>query len=154
VARKFARGTVPDEARFHSWPGPARLTRDIRERDKSFVYIDGAFRPDAQQVLRLLSGTALYGAPLIAVRELLQNAVDAVREQIAYERLGQDNPGDRSLADQLGSLHKVTLTFAPDVDGYWLTCTDDGVGMTKEIVERHLLVSGSSGRPWRFLLWR
>jgi hypothetical protein len=139
-------GIVPDHQRSYDWPWPARLTRDIAERDARFVYIDGAFRPDARRILGLLSGTALYGSPFAAVRELLQNALDAVREQIARERLAQDHPSDPAITQRLAHLHKVTLTLARDSDGYWLACSDDGVGMTKKIIESHLLVSGSSTR--------
>jgi HSP90 family molecular chaperone len=40
-----------------------------------------------RRFLKLLSGVELYGNELAAVRELLQNACDAVRERIARERL-------------------------------------------------------------------
>jgi hypothetical protein len=44
--------------------------------------------------LELLAGTQLYGTPLAAIRELLQNAFDAVGERIARERLSQPDPVD------------------------------------------------------------
>jgi hypothetical protein len=150
----FVRGTIPDGARFYKWPWPARLVLDVRERDASFVYIDGAFRPNTQQVLNLLSGTSLYGSPFAALRELLQNAMDAVKEQIARERLERDDPTDASWNIRLGALHKISLTLAFDTDGWWLVCADSGVGMTKEIIEQHLLVSGSRLRPEIRLLER
>jgi HSP90 family molecular chaperone len=53
-------------------------------------------------LLQLLSGTALYGDPLIAVRELVQNAFDAVREKIACGRLDQRSPSDPLLASKIG----------------------------------------------------
>jgi len=59
----------------------------VRPYKDAYVYIEGSFRPNTEKLLELLAGTALYEEPLAAVRELLQNAFDAVRERIAYERL-------------------------------------------------------------------
>ena len=145
----FGHGTVPESERFHEWPWPARISDDVKERDNSFVYIDGAFRPDTQRVLKLLSGTNLYGSPLVAVRELIQNATDAVNEQIAWQRLafGEAEPDDSSLGDALARPHRISLTFLDDGDACWLSCADTGAGMTKEIIEKFFLVSGASQRP-------
>ena len=81
----------------HRWDLPQAAHLDIQPRDNSYVYIDGAFRPDTEKLLQLLSGVELYGDELVAVRELLQNAFDAVREKIAYERLNSPDPTDQSL---------------------------------------------------------
>ena len=144
----FKRGTIPESERSkYQWRWAARLTTDIRERDNSFVYIDGSFRPDNRRVLKLLSGTALYGTPIVAIRELLQNAIDAVKEQIAYERLGSRDASDLEIATALCHVHTIRLTFYRDDEGYWVRCQDDGSGMTKAIVESSLLISGSKTRP-------
>jgi hypothetical protein len=91
---------------------------------------------------------------MAAVRELLQNALDAVKEQIARERLQQDNPQSPSWERKLGELHKVTLSVIQEEDGLWLVCADNGVGMTRRIIERHLLVSGASALPETYQLER
>jgi hypothetical protein len=83
---------------------------------------------------------------LATVRELVQNAFDAVREQIAYERLARPDPCAPGLESQLSQLHNVELRLESDKDGAWLICADDGVGMTKAIIENHLLVSGRARR--------
>jgi hypothetical protein len=143
----FRQGTIPEAARTnYTWPWAARLTSDIREREGGFVYIEGAFRPDSGRILSLLSGTALYGSPLAAFRELVQNAMDAVKEQIAYERLKSSDPSDERMAAALTELHSIRLTFSRDEEGYWVRCVDDGSGMTKSIIEKSLLVSGSGTR--------
>jgi hypothetical protein len=128
------------------WPWPAKVNAEVTS-DGSFVYIDGVFRPDPQHILKLLGGVALYQDPMVAVRELLQNAFDAVKEQIARERLQKDDPGDPSWERMLGDLHKVRLSVVQADDGVWLVCDDDGVGMTRSIIERHLLVSGAPTLP-------
>lgn len=143
----FRVGKIPstDRERYH-WGWPSQLATDISEKDNSFVYIEGAFRPDSKRVLDLLSGVALYGNPLAAIRELLQNAVDAVKEQIAYERLSDDEPGTFDFSPKWSEVHRIRLNLEEDTDGIWLRCVDDGVGMTKDIIENHLLVSGSATR--------
>lgn len=143
----FARGVIlPEDRSIYSWHWPSRLTTDIQELPDSFTYIEGEFRPDSRKILNLLSGTALYGEPIFAVRELVQNALDAIREQIAYSRITSSNPADDQIAERLAHLHTVTITLSRDDGSYWLSCTDDGSGMTKSIIERHLLVSGSGTR--------
>jgi hypothetical protein len=142
----FGRGNVKETDRSrYIWPWPSSVSADIREKDDKFTYIEGAFRPNVKNLLGLLSGTALYGSPLAAVRELLQNALDAVGEQIAYERLQRDASADSELS--LRRLGTVRLQFEYDGDRYWLRCSDNGVGMTKEIIEKHLLISGLGTPP-------
>jgi Histidine kinase-, DNA gyrase B-, and HSP90-like ATPase len=144
----FRQGSVPEQEReLYRWNWAPRLSRDVAERDSLFVYIDGTFRPNSKKILELLSGTQLYGTALAALRELLQNAADAVREQIAHERLAKDTPGDPELEAGLSQIHKIQIVLEKGDDGrLWLRCLDDGVGMTRQIIERHLLISGSTTR--------
>ncbi|HWW75779.1 MAG TPA: hypothetical protein VNZ44_10300, partial [Pyrinomonadaceae bacterium] len=130
----------------HRWALPRAVHRDITPADGAYEYVDGAFRPDTQKLLELLSGVELYGTPLAAVRELLQNAFDAVREQIAYQRLEKANPSDPKLERTLGELNQVELRLESNEEGVWLVCTDTGVGMSKSIITDHLLVSGLARR--------
>jgi hypothetical protein len=144
---QFQKGRVPEEARDYAWPWPATMTLDVCEANNSFVFIDGAFRPNVRRILELLSGTELYGNPLAAIRELLQNAFDAVREQIGYECLEEGRATDPTLSLKIGTRHRVSLAVECGDETSYLTCSDDGVGMTKEIVKQHLLVSGSPPPP-------
>jgi hypothetical protein len=72
----------------HKWSFPESIQLQVRPRNDDYVYIDGAFRPDTAKLLELLSGIQIYKEPLAAVRELLQNAFDAVKEhrRIFYKR--------------------------------------------------------------------
>lgn len=130
----------------HRWDWQASMHRDLEPRNRTYEYIDGAFRPNTRKLLQLLSGIELYGHPLVAVRELIQNAFDAVREQIAYQRLARPNPVAPDLETTLGKLHCVELRLESTANGTWLICTDSGVGMTKAIINNHLLVSGQARR--------
>ena len=84
---------------------------------------------------------------LAAVRELVQNAFDAVREQIAYERLGKSNPSDPAWEERLQANHEINLILHTAHDALWLKCTDDGAGMSRDMIEQHVFVSGIAERP-------
>lgn len=137
---------TPSQRERYLWNWPSQVAIDISERDDSFVYIDGAFRPDKSKILALLSGTQLYGSVWAAVREMLQNAVDAVKEQIAHERLSKPDASDSKWEGLFAKTHKIRVAFESDGSRYYISCLDDGVGMTRSIIENHLLVSGSGSR--------
>lgn len=144
----FDTAPAQDRKLPHRWTMHTTVGRDIEPAQGSYVYIDGAFRPDVKRVLALLSGTQLYENPLAAVRELLQNAFDAVREEIAHLRLRQPNPGDPELELTLAKSRRVDLRLENTPDGgQQLVCSDNGSGMTRRIIERYLLVGGATARP-------
>ncbi len=132
---------------YHRWDITPNLRLDISPYQGAYEYIDGAFRPDTQRLLDLLSGVELYGDVMAAVRELLQNAFYAVREQIAYERLLRPDPAAARWSVDLGNLHQISVDLSQDGDDLWLICRDDGVGMSKAIIVDNLLVSGKAERP-------
>jgi hypothetical protein len=147
VRRSFSTCPGVADSLPHEWLLPAACVRDIAPRDHAYEYIDGAFRPDAVQILRLLGGEGLYGTPLAALRELVQNAADAVNEQMAWERLSWRDARDGAQVQALRALNKIELSLERSTGGdRRLVCTDTGVGMTKAIITDHLLVSGSSRR--------
>ncbi len=127
----------------HRWTLDTAVTAMIVPADGSYTYIDGAFRPDAQRLLELLAGVDLYQTPLAALRELLQNAFDAVREQMARERLRKRDPASPKTRDWSAANHEVTLTVNKTESGLRLACTDTGVGMSREIIAKRFLVGGS-----------
>lgn len=130
----------------HRWDFPELLLLQVRPANDEYVYIDGAFRPNTSKLLELLSGTQLYKEPLAAVRELLQNAFDAVKEQIALDRLALNDPMDPERVEAITALQSVELRFEEQGGRFWLVCADTGVGMTRQIIEKFLLVSGNSRR--------
>jgi hypothetical protein len=127
----------------HSWHLSPYIHRDISPRNESFEYIDGSFRPNTRKLLSILSGTNLYGSALVAVRELVQNAFDAVREEIARRRLAMRNPNDENLIASLSRLYFVDVSLIESDGRVVLRCSDNGVGMTKEILTGRFLVSGA-----------
>ncbi|HEX8211622.1 MAG TPA: hypothetical protein VF584_15725 [Longimicrobium sp.] len=144
---RFEKPIGPGADLPHRWELATTVFRNVEPRDGAYQYIDGAFRPNTRRVLDLLSGTALYGNPLAAIRELLQNAFDAVRELIAYRRLRSSYPADPEAAAKIAQTLHVRLSLEQHDDRLWLVCRDDGTGMTREIIRDALLVSGSPVRP-------
>ena len=144
----FLRGKKIEGDNYYLWPWPARVARTIEPLPDTFVAIDGAFRPNAERILALLAGTQLYRTPLAAIRELLQNAFDAIKEQMAYEMLQDNDPRDQRVWEARALLHHVKLVLEEnDCGELWLSCSDTGIGMTRRVVEKYLLVSGSQSRP-------
>lgn len=111
---------------------PWKVDRDITP----IGYLPGEylFTLDQSQVLNLLGGEELYSDPAAFVRELLQNAIDAVRTREAF-----DHEAKRS-----GWKPQIKIRTWTDKDGDWFRIEDNGTGMTKEIIEKHLLKVGSS----------
>jgi hypothetical protein len=143
----YQRGNISASSKAkYEWKWPARLTSDIKPIAGTFEYIDGAFRPDPARILSLLSGTALYGQEIVAIRELLQNAIDAVLEETAYSRIQSADPRDQVLADALMHTSSVALRLYEEEGRHWIQCVDSGAGMTKAIIERSLLVGGAPPR--------
>ncbi|MEX0887105.1 MAG: hypothetical protein WD009_11770 [Phycisphaeraceae bacterium] len=126
----------------HKWRLATAVHHDVRPLDDAYEYIEGSFRPNTERLLELLSGERLYGSSLVAVRELLQNAFDAVREQAAYERLADPRPTDPKTAERVAASHRVDIRLIQTDGAWWLRCKDDGVGMHKGIITDHLLISG------------
>lgn len=101
-------------------------TKDFERRQLSFSI-------DQQKTLDLLVGETLYNNLTVSLRELAQNAIDAVRVK-KYEE----------------STNKNYLDFDPQVSVSWdpqsrkLTISDNGTGMNMDIIENYLLKVGSS----------
>jgi len=144
------------EKPFHVLPGSrkelphrwqllsSRVVPNIAPKDGTYEYVDGAFRPDTSKLLQLLSGVQLYQSKMAAIRELVQNAFDAVRLQIGLEQLEGKNQLGAAGVERIRQQHRVTLSVETVDDQIWLTCTDSGIGMTKNVIVDHLLVSGGN----------
>lgn len=89
------------------------------------------FKVDLKGIIRLLSDN-LYSSDKVFLRELLQNAVDAI--------------GARKKADASCSEGKVTVTYRKNTKGAKLVFEDNGIGLTKEEIHSFLSVIGQSSK--------
>jgi molecular chaperone HtpG len=106
---------------------PWRKIDDSNVEAVGFIPTPFEFQIDQAKILDLLTGHTLYNDSSVAIRELVQNAIDAVRLQ--------HGPDCES---------KGYIAVAWDSENRTLTIRDNGTGMTQEIIERHLLNVGSS----------
>jgi molecular chaperone HtpG len=107
-----------------------------REIDDSYVEAHGfmkqtfGFSLDQARILDLLTGHTLYNDSNVVIRELLQNAIDAVRLQALIDQKESTRTG------------KISVRWS-NSEGL-LEIIDNGTGMNQETIENHLLKVGAS----------
>lgn len=86
-------------------------------------------------VMKLLTGDGIYNDDFIFIRELLQNAIDTSRHREFREQL----------TNSAFKASPIVVSNFTDQDGYqWIRFDDYGMGMTLDIIEKHLLKKGRS----------
>ncbi len=128
----------------HEWKVLPSIYRGIKESG-NYEFIDGTFKPNSKKLLQLLAGTGLYGKPIIAIREIIQNALDAIKVQIAYKVI-EDNLSTKEQVALLEKSFSIELSILKQAEDYWIICKDNGVGMDKEIIMKSFLVGGAAKR--------
>jgi hypothetical protein len=108
----------------------------IEPKDQAYIYYDLEFSLSRDEVVKLLMTDKLYGSPKLSIRELLQNALDALRHRKAL--IKRDNGTDWELG-------KVVVEHVLDEHEHEaIRCTDNGVGMDRSIIARFLTKAGRS----------
>ncbi|MCX5638672.1 MAG: ATP-binding protein, partial [Planctomycetota bacterium] len=95
---------------------------------------------DDHRVYELLMGGAIYDNPLVATRELVQNAVDACKLRDAQKRLYEPEAIPNTT-------NRITIRYEEPTDQCQqpkLTIIDTGTGMDKWILENYFLKVGRS----------
>jgi len=122
-----------------SWPFalPERVVADVHA--EGYRYLPYAFQLDNERIYELMMGRALYANPLIAIRELLQNSVDACRLRDAHTQMNEPEVTPRTTG-------RICVRYAPAVEPEpaTLTVSDSGTGMDQLAVENWLLRVGRS----------
>ncbi|HII02884.1 TPA: chaperone protein [Methanosarcinaceae archaeon] len=102
---------------------------NIDIHSSGYEYSDFRFELDYRRVLDLLMGEGLYGDPVVALRELLQNSVDAVRYRESLEK--REGNG-------------YTPCIEVSLKNNELTIEDNGIGMDEKIFENYFMKVGRS----------
>lgn len=109
-----------------------RTETDIRNNPK-YIYRNTQFNLSKRQVIDLLMGTKLYGNPDVALRELLQNSIDACLLREAQEK-------------KWGNSYQpeITVKYYIESDEIILEIDDNGTGMDQYIIDNYYSKVGSS----------
>jgi molecular chaperone HtpG len=118
---------------------PLRIDRSKIETKKTidgkpeYIYRETHFNLSKTQVIDLLMGTKLYGDPEVALRELLQNSIDACLLRQAMEETW-GNP----------YAPEITVRYFAEAGEDFLEVLDNGVGMDQHIIDAYYTKVGSS----------
>jgi hypothetical protein len=125
---------------------------DVASFAKAVTYVPAkiAFEVANADLLKLLVAPLYSNDPGVGIRELFQNAVDAVRE---FEDIASQHP-DLALAERYEQDADVTLNVQCDSDGLpiAIVVTDRGIGMTVSVIRDYFLKAGASFRKSN--IWR
>lgn len=106
---------------------------DIATGVPIYSYRDTKFTLNKRQVVDLLMGTKLYGKPEVALRELLQNSIDACQLRSSLNEVWRDNYIPRIC---------VSLETVDNTD--YLVVDDNGIGMNQHIIDSYYTNVGQS----------
>ncbi len=99
--------------------------------DGSYIYNELKFELNTANIISLLMGNRLYSRPEYALRELLQNSIDAVLYRKKIEELSP-------------SKEKYYPQIAISFDNNVLSIEDNGIGMDIEIFKKYFMNIGKS----------
>lgn len=109
------------------------LTQETFEGKPKYIYRETQFTLSKAQVIDLLMGTKLYGSPEVALRELLQNSIDACLLRAALEK-SWNNPYNP----------EITVKYDRKNGEDTLEIIDNGIGMDQYIIDSYYSKVGSS----------
>lgn len=115
-----------------------------------YIYHDIEFKLDQEEIMRLLMGVNLYTDPSLCIRELLQNALDAVQlRKRRCEYYNKVDSADQSFVEPNDNYGKnetpeVTLSFGEENGEEYIRVEDNGTGMTKAQIECYFTRVGKS----------
>jgi Molecular chaperone, HSP90 family len=98
-----------------------------------YIYHETKFTLNKRQVVDLLMGTKLYGNTDVALRELIQNSIDACLLR-------------KSLSEKWGVpyIPKICVSFYNESGVDYLKVTDNGIGMNQHIIDNYYTNVGQS----------
>lgn len=103
------------------------------DKERFFPIRGLSFSLNQKKILELLTGVGLYKDKYACIRELYQNSLDACKCMLSINDSGS-----------LKTKGLITFNIENIENITYLTCIDNGIGMTKEVIENYLLKIGNS----------
>lgn len=129
--------SFPNEFNKYDLKLPIKVDRSrISAKDNAYEYYDLEFSLSRDEIVKLLMTDNLYYSPSLCVRELLQNSLDALRYRKALIKRDLMLEWNQGIVEFVHFLNE---------DGHEvLRCTDNGIGMDINVIERFLTKVGRS----------
>ena len=108
-------------------------SKDIATGKALYVYHDTKFHLSKVQVIDLLMGSKLYGSTEVALRELLQNSIDACLLRKSQQEHWRE-PYEP----------EITIKYLKEGKAYTLEVIDNGTGMDQYVIDHYYTKVGSS----------
>ncbi|MDY0326782.1 MAG: ATP-binding protein [Arcobacteraceae bacterium] len=108
---------------------------DIQIETKGYTFSDKKLSIDYQAITKLLMGEKIYGDKKLALREIIQNSIDACKIRQEFEK-NKSQYGD----DEFNQSIKIIIN---KIDNN-IIIKDNGMGMSMEIVNNYFLNVGKS----------
>ena len=136
---------------------------NIEARLEGQITLDAAARPrfevDREKMIELVQGANIYDGPEDAVREIIQNAIDATLLRFSYDTQSSGAPRPTNLDDLRAQLRKypvdVSLVKAAEQPAdrekveWILTVRDRGIGLRIDDARFMLRLGSSKRNPYR-----
>ena len=111
---------------------------DIKYDEKAFIPAEKkGFVLEQTKIISLLMGVGLYKDKDLFIRELYQNSLDACRLMVSLKKK-KNEPKKGLIEFGIGS------TLVDGVNKQYVYCKDNGIGMSKEVVDKYFLNIGNS----------
>lgn len=107
---------------------PNRVYCEVRSI--GYVYKDYSIKLNERAIINLLMGDNLYAKNQVAIRELVQNAIDACVLRSKIENRDY-NP-------------EINVSISQEEGRYWLVVKDNGIGMDDYVLSNYFFKIGSS----------
>ncbi len=111
---------------------PLSLSKDTLRTEGWYAFDTRVRVSNPVHIASELGGIKLYGEECLALRELIQNAIDAIN---AYRVKTDQNLSDVGL---------IKVLISQENSEFYLTVTDNGIGMSSSIMTNELLDFGTS----------
>lgn len=106
---------------------------DIATGVPVYSYKDTKFTLNKKQVVDLLMGTRLYSKPEVALRELIQNSIDACQFRKSLSNVWGDN-----------YIPRICVSLRTHKETDYLIVEDNGIGMNQHVIDNYYTNIGQS----------